>query len=220
MQIVELKIWKDQKPTQEFVLTIGEIVPAPMPRNGYSPAYGAKLPSSEMVLFRGRMRRVYVANYGNSGTLYLGKPGQWQATVESFAALPPEFESFHHAYITAMLWAETDEKEMPLESRFGPDDLALEFKTKALSDCLKFWRQNSALILSEAAPMVEYYDGSTEPERKAAQAGNDFYFTRQGHGVGFWEPEWQEADPSGILDKAAKCFGEFWPYVYRGKVHC
>jgi hypothetical protein len=30
----------------------------------------------------GRWRRVYVANYGNAGTAYVGKPGAWIATVE------------------------------------------------------------------------------------------------------------------------------------------
>ncbi len=43
--------------------------------------YGARIPSSTMVKWAGRWRRVYVALYGNAGTAYIGKPGAWLATV-------------------------------------------------------------------------------------------------------------------------------------------
>lgn len=42
---------------------------------------GAAIPSRWMVKHAGRWRRVKVAQYGNAGTAYIGKPGAWIATV-------------------------------------------------------------------------------------------------------------------------------------------
>lgn len=44
--------------------------------------YGCKLPTPYMVQVHGRWRRVYVCQYGNAGTAYIGKPGAWLATVD------------------------------------------------------------------------------------------------------------------------------------------
>jgi hypothetical protein len=53
------------------------------PRSGQTlTGYGAKLPSPYMVRYEGRWRRVYVANWGNAGTAYIGRPGAWEATVD------------------------------------------------------------------------------------------------------------------------------------------
>jgi hypothetical protein len=55
------------------------------PRSGQTlTGYGAKLPSPYMVRHEGRWRRVYVANWGNAGTAYIGKPGAWEATVDVY----------------------------------------------------------------------------------------------------------------------------------------
>jgi hypothetical protein len=43
--------------------------------------YGSKLATQYMVQWSGRWRRVYVACYSNAGTAYIGKPGDWLATV-------------------------------------------------------------------------------------------------------------------------------------------
>lgn len=44
--------------------------------------YGPQIPTRYMIQWEGRWRRVYVANYGNAGTAYIGKPGNWLATVD------------------------------------------------------------------------------------------------------------------------------------------
>lgn len=44
--------------------------------------YGARIPSAWLVQWAGRWRRVYVAQWGNAGTAYIGKPGAWLATVD------------------------------------------------------------------------------------------------------------------------------------------
>lgn len=44
--------------------------------------YGSRIPSPYMVKWNGRWRRVYIAQFSNSGTAYIGNPGAWLATVE------------------------------------------------------------------------------------------------------------------------------------------
>lgn len=44
--------------------------------------YGLKLTTPYMVKWEGRWRRVYVRQYSNAGTAYLGKPGAWLCTVD------------------------------------------------------------------------------------------------------------------------------------------
>lgn len=44
--------------------------------------YGSAMPTDYLVFWANRWRRVYVANYGNMGTAYIGKPGAWIATVD------------------------------------------------------------------------------------------------------------------------------------------
>lgn len=46
--------------------------------------YGPRIPSSFMVRYNNKWRRVYVACFGNAGTAYLGKPGAWLCTVDIY----------------------------------------------------------------------------------------------------------------------------------------
>ena len=43
--------------------------------------YGNRIPSRHLVRWQGRWRRVYVCQFSNAGTAYIGKPGAWLATV-------------------------------------------------------------------------------------------------------------------------------------------
>jgi len=53
------------------------------PRSGRTvTGYGARIPSPYMVRLHGRWRRVYVAQWGNSGVAYIGKAGAWLCTVD------------------------------------------------------------------------------------------------------------------------------------------
>ena len=44
--------------------------------------YGPKIPAPYMVQWAGKWRRVYVAQFGNAASAYIGKPGAWLATVD------------------------------------------------------------------------------------------------------------------------------------------
>lgn len=78
----ELKIWNKQEPTREYVKCEAKETTTPRAYQSAS-GYGAKVPTPYMVRYDNKWRRVYSCQFGNSGTLYIGKPGQWEATVEN-----------------------------------------------------------------------------------------------------------------------------------------
>lgn len=113
--------------------------------------------------------------------------------AKQFAAL----DSFTQGYIEAMFF--TDEErlceesgcDMPsvsfntatMESRFvggdspGFGDLAPEALARIVADCAAFQQANTVL-LAAAADRPGYDD---------TRAGHDFWYTRNGHGVGYWD---------------------------------
>ncbi|MGJ4951843.1 hypothetical protein [Bradyrhizobium sp. HKCCYLS20291] len=57
------------------------------------------------------------------------------------------------------------------------DDLSADALAEIIADCEAFQRDNEALL--EAAYETDRYD--------ADRAGNDYWYTRNGHGCGFWD---------------------------------
>ena len=51
-------------------------------------------------------------------------------------------------------------------------------------------------------------DRGTGEHSKAAQAGHDFWLTRNGHGAGFWDGDWSE-NYSKMFDEGSKAYGTF-----------
>lgn len=119
--------------------------------------------------------------------------------AKTFRAL----DSFTQGYIEAMFFTDEEQlceesgREMPavavdlatMETRFvggdspGFGDLAPETLTKIIIDCQAFQSQNIQLLTQAYA---RDYDSE--------QAGRDFWFTRNGHGVGYWDRKALEPD--------------------------
>jgi len=74
------------------------------------------------------------------------------------------------------------------------DNLASSTKSAAISDCALF--------------LIEYRHSIGD---QLAEAGGDFFLTRNGHGAGFFDGDWEDGDH---LTLAANRFGEF--ELYRG----
>lgn len=102
-------------------------------------------------------------------------------------------DEFTEAYIVAALWSTTGDDGRPLDDDYGPEDIAPETRREMESDCADFWRANGFILA-----------------RDVHRAGHDFWLTRNGHGAGFWDGDWQTetADYGPRLTAAAK--------VYRG----
>lgn len=109
-------------------------------------------------------------------------------------------DAFTQGYIQAMFFTNTgtgDDKGLE-DATFA--ELAPAALAKIIADCERFQTQN--------APHFAAMTGYDEEE-----AGRDFWFTRNGHGVGFWDFDWPD-DIGEALTKASKLFRSL--DLYRG----
>lgn len=129
-----------------------------------------------------------------------------------------ETDEFFTAYVAAALWSSNDNADEsggePLDSNYGVDDIHPDTRAAMLADCRRFLE--SALPLIRRAEALADDDEWSLPQGADCSvmeyAGHDFWLTRAGHGVGFWDGDW----PDGIgeaLDKLAESFGEYNLYV-------
>lgn len=100
-------------------------------------------------------------------------------------------DEFIDAYLECMLWTEniTDLEHV------DPDYIDTQRK-----EATSFYTENHEVIESEPT-----YDACNN----AHNAGHDFWLTRNRHGAGFWDGEWQEPAAS-ILTLASEAYGETW----------
>jgi len=100
-------------------------------------------------------------------------------------------QTFINAYFEAIDFTETGDIDQP-ESGTELDE---DFKRESIIDCLCFYSQAVCYL----------------PTDQEAQAGHDFWLTRNGHGTGFWDrPEiYKNAE---LLTAKAQKFGEAYPY--------
>lgn len=99
------------------------------------------------------------------------------------------FSIFHAAYLEAMAFTELGDSEQPPHG----SELTPESVKEARHDCLQFFQVNGPLFVDQEE-----------------QAGRDFWFTRQGHGVGFWDRPEVYGDEMDELDESARAFGEVY----------
>lgn len=126
-----------------------------------------------------------------------------------------KLDEFTRAYIEAALWSthggEDDDCETLDEkytlAHFAPGTLA-----RFAADCAAFQTANADDI-----------DAGCKKPRSCTDreyAGHDFWLTRNGHGVGFWDGDWPE-EAGQRLTAASKAFGEIDLYIGDdGKLHC
>ena len=110
-----------------------------------------------------------------------------------------DLDQFTHAYMVAALWSSTDENGEPLDDVYSIDDIAPECAAAMRASCADF-------IAANAADLAEYCEQMTcEQWSGSERAGLDFWLTRCGHGVGFWD---RGLDALGDrLTAAAKVYG-------------
>ena len=112
-------------------------------------------------------------------------------------------DEFTRGYVAALLFSEhvdtADESsgQSFLDANYTADDLAPTALKSIQADCDAFLESN--------AVDVEGYG--------EAAAGNDFLFTRNGHGVGFWENDHGTPESCKRLDDCAHAYGETYAYL-------
>ena len=84
-----------------------------------------------------------------------------------------QLDRFTRSYIEAALWSSYDDEDRPLDANYDIDDIAIETLNQMVLDCRDF-----------QATFGELFDSAHH------EAGRDFWFTRNGHGAGFWDGAW------------------------------
>lgn len=106
--------------------------------------------------------------------------------------------SLAQGYVEALFFTDcnSDSDDELGEMTFG--DLTDEGLAAIKRDCTAFWEKAVDILSDEPAD--------------DQQAGRDFWYTRQGHGTGFWCRGDNEYSPEARekLDKIARTFGEVW----------
>ena len=108
--------------------------------------------------------------------------------------------TFTAAYIEAIYFSDTGDTDQPENDAELSDESRLDIE----ADCRSFWRRYGCYVITDVCS--EAFSDSV------AQAGHDFHFTRNGHGVGFWVNEWPKADRD-LLTKGAEAYGELNVYL-------
>jgi hypothetical protein len=132
-----------------------------------------------------------------------------------------KLDQFTLAYLQCALFAETDNSDesggLPLDQNYDVSDFTIKALKRAVADCKKFQDDNLEDILK--TPDWRGSDSYTATGYTGLEcAAHDFWFTRNGHGVGFWEREYYTKEERDRLTKASKEFGECYIYVERGKL--
>lgn len=106
--------------------------------------------------------------------------------------------SFVQGFIEALFFTEEENLQEPTV-----DQLSEEAWVKITADCDLF-EQEAEIFLNQAYenPDVTY---------NAERAGRDFWYTRNGHGCGFWDRDLGAVGDE--LTKQAKTFSELSPYL-------
>lgn len=111
--------------------------------------------------------------------------GQGDAdTSRRFNAL----DDFTQGYIEAMFFTSTGSGNDDDMEDATVAEMALETWQKIIDDCTKWQRQNTTILALAAQ----------QPGYGMMKAGRDYWYTRNGHGVGFWDREELEAAIIGI----------------------
>jgi hypothetical protein len=111
-----------------------------------------------------------------------------------------------NAYLEAALFTDTDNSDPsggnPLDQNYSIEDFSPDSLAKATADCEAFSRRAAEWIRQLPAGV------------SLTQLGHDFWLTRNGHGVGFWDrPEVYGEQVGDQLTEICKEFGEVYTTV-------
>lgn len=134
----------------------------------------------------------------NGSAVYFRAPNRAAAASKlpgvNLSPAPVNVEGFIDAYVECALWSSNDRSDEsggePLDSNYGPEDIAPEALAKMRADCEAF--------IAAAGGLLVGLDDS--------QSGHDFWLTRNGHGTGFWDRGLGALGDQ--LTKACKAFRE------------
>lgn len=113
-------------------------------------------------------------------------------------------DAFTTAYVTAMFFTESGDTESEIPKNLGAADFSQELYDRVVTDCREFQEKFGELLIDDNCK----YDGCPTIE----YAGHDFWLTRNGHGAGFLDGDWDKSVAEKLAE-GAKTFGELYIYV-------
>lgn len=122
-----------------------------------------------------------------------------------------KIKTFVLRYLEAILFGEHDDSEegAPLDENFTIFDFSEDAREKACADCEEFL----------ARACMQGFDILSWNFDKAEQAAFDFYFSRQGHGTGFFDrPDLYGGDGRTLQKIAEGMQKRYWYVSDDGKV--
>ena len=134
-------------------------------------------------------------------------------TDDAYAALLDiaRLDDFTRDYIATMIFTLTDDDGNPVD-HLGAEDIERETLAAIVADCARFQAMHG-----ETIDAAEHKPGSYDDTARE-HAGRDLWYTRNGHGCGFWDGDWSEPHAE-VLDTAAKAFGNVYMFVDDGQIH-
>ena len=115
-----------------------------------------------------------------------------------------QLEEFTQAVIGALYLTDTGDIDQPTSDA----ELNEETRLDLVADCRSFWRHYGCYIMADTCEC----NRESGEYSKAAQAGHDFWLTRNGHGVGFLDGDWSEKYAE-MLSDGAKSYGPFETFL-------
>jgi hypothetical protein len=106
---------------------------------------------------------------------------------------------FTEACIEALYFTETGDTDQPDSDAKMDEDTKLDLE----ADCRSWWRQFGCYVVTPSC-FCSRGGGVT----KSAQAGHDFWMTRNGHGVGFDDGDWSD-NYADVFTKGSIAYGLF-----------
>lgn len=143
-----------------------------------------------------------------SGVVHMPAPGN-PGSVGPLAYVQwRDLDAFTQGYIEALFFTEEEALGQYAENAYGFRDLAPETLARIMRDHAAF-QATEAWGLYEASANEESW-GSLDDDDD--HAGRDFWYTRNGHGCGFWDGDWPEPYATALTD-VAKAFGACEVYL-------
>jgi hypothetical protein len=163
----------------------------------------AKARAPGAVEFRSRKGEIDAKDPQTGKWVYLGVSGRQvfdeadrrtrsPRTTENPPPAREQLDTFTRAYISAAFFTSTVGEGEPMDKSYTSADLAPETRARMIADAERFQEENNDDLV----------EGSAE------QAGRDFWYTRNGHGAGFWDGGWPEPEATRLTD-AAHAFGQY-----------
>jgi hypothetical protein len=122
-----------------------------------------------------------------------------------------ELSDFAKGYVEAMFFTNGDTGD---DNEHLLNDLGTERLTRAAVASIA---KDCDLFLGSIRQWLDEVEANVNYDE--AQAGRDLWFTRQGHGVGYWDRDELKKASRTALTMAAKAIGEAYVEVSRGWIY-